>query len=163
MLRAGDANGEGYFFDHFQVERIGTDMEVDRLRYSPYGAVNVELRQTTNQPAGLYAPLPPESRNTRPKPFSRDVIADITTIHPALTLGIQHEDGFRSSTIKASWRFAPSARMNWNMVDFDSQEHGPINQETKMNHLELILGSVALADTIPTMFLLRPTQEVNLS
>ncbi len=149
LLRAGDNNPEGYFFDHYRIDSTG--MEVDRLRYSPYGAVVVELRQATSQPEGLDIPRPYESRNTGPKPFDTSIIMDLTTPHPAMRIAMEFDDGFRQPTTKASWKFHPSGEMKYNMLYFPS-EHGHPTPQTKIEHLDLILSRTALAAALPEHF-----------
>lgn len=159
LLRAGTDNPEGYFFDHYRIDSIG--MEVDRLRYSPYGAVVVELRQAVNQPEGLEDPRPFESRNTGPKPFDTSIIMDLTTPHPAMRIAMEFDDGFRQPTRKASWRFYPSGEMKYNMAYFP-HEHGHPNIATKLEHLDLILSKTAIASTLPEFFYIRDEEKVRI-
>ena len=147
MLDAGTDLGPGYEFENSTIEFTG--QEIDNLRFCVQGLINIDIRQCVNQRQGFIGPLRKESINTRPEPFSKDILVTLLSMHPAVTFGMQHTDGHRWSTSKSSWRFPPEGGMNFNMVDTGSREHGPISLNTKLSQLELVLGGLTVVDTIP--------------
>ncbi|HTE58216.1 MAG TPA: hypothetical protein VK694_05730 [Verrucomicrobiae bacterium] len=122
--------GEGYFFEPFTIESIGRD--IDCLKFSANGLINVQLRQAVNMPD-------PE----------RDIRIELNTAHPALSLIIEHEDRYWHSTRKSSWIVSRDGSIEHAMLDFATVEHGPVTDRTKRNHLSFVLGDFTVAKTIP--------------